>query len=617
MIIIIMSTTKRFIAKNGIDGNSITISNVANPVNSQDVITKNYLISNSIIKDSLGNYKGSLSELLNNTTGSDNIAIGNSALLSNISGIGSVAVGYQSQKYVNPNASSWTNYNTSIGYQSLQGSSTASSNTGNYNTSIGYQSLLITSTGTGNTAIGYSSLIANDTGNYNTSIGYQSGLTVNNISYSTAIGASSNVTTSNTVVLGRTTDVTVIGASSDDLSGNKLQVSGTVSATTPTNGDNSTKVATTAFVNTYSQPKHANLTTISSLSTSISGLVTFTNGVASLDTNTYLTTSGNAASASLLTNTNLGSTEATNNTTTNTAALWAALPIGYSSYMASTIGTGAGLPVANNGYFHKVATRPTGGGWGGIWCGYSVDQNYIGRATTSIALPSWDKLLIDGGSGSITGNASTSTKIATARNISMTGDGTWTVSFDGSGDATAALTLATVATAGTYKSVTIDVKGRVTAGTNPTTLAGYGITDAALLASPTFTGTPAAPTATSGTNTTQIATTAFVSTAISNATLSAGAGSNGTTTINTGTAGTHTNSFSYIITGQTSILTTSKLSAEFNLSTGTSDHSIDEVIIDDVQVWAGNIIAGVSFTIYITQRTGTLYGNYIVDWYWI
>jgi len=32
--------------------------------------------------------------------------------------------------------------------------------------------------------------------------------------------------------------------------------------------------------------------------------------------------------------------------------------------------------------------------------------------------------------------------------------------------------------AGTYKSVTVDVKGRVTGGTNPTTLAGYGITDA-------------------------------------------------------------------------------------------------------------------------------------------
>ena len=36
-----------------------------------------------------------------------------------------------------------------------------------------------------------------------------------------------------------------------------------------------------------------------------------------------------------------------------------------------------------------------------------------------------------------------------------------------------------IATAGTYKSVTVDTYGRVTAGTNPTTLAGYGITDAA------------------------------------------------------------------------------------------------------------------------------------------
>lgn len=33
-------------------------------------------------------------------------------------------------------------------------------------------------------------------------------------------------------------------------------------------------------------------------------------------------------------------------------------------------------------------------------------------------------------------------------------------------------------TAGTYKSVTVDAKGHVTAGTNPTTLEGYGITDA-------------------------------------------------------------------------------------------------------------------------------------------
>ncbi|WP_201008177.1 hypothetical protein [Paenibacillus glycanilyticus] len=64
--------------------------------------------------------------------------------------------------------------------------------------------------------------------------------------------------------------------------------------------------------------------------------------------------------------------------------------------------------------------------------------------------------------------------------------------------------------AGTYKSVTVDGKGRVTAGSNPTTLSGYGITDAAPLASPALTGTPTAPTAVADTSSSQLATTAFV-----------------------------------------------------------------------------------------------------------
>lgn len=109
--------------------------------------------------------------------------------------------------------------------------------------------------------------------------------------------------------------------------------------------------------------------------------------------------------------------------------------------------------------------------------------------------------------------------------------------------------------AGTYRSVTIDVQGRITAGSNPTTLAGYGITDVytqtqvdnllagkvgnattlagygitdaytqsqvnallaakAPLASPAFTGIPTVPTAAAGTNNLQAANTAFVQAAI-------------------------------------------------------------------------------------------------------
>ncbi|MBY0416400.1 MAG: tail fiber domain-containing protein, partial [Bdellovibrionales bacterium] len=51
-------------------------------------------------------------------------------------------------------------------------------------------------------------------------------------------------------------------------------------------------------------------------------------------------------------------------------------------------------------------------------------------------------------------------------------------------------------TAGTYKSVTVDTKGRVTAGTNPTTLAAYGITDS-IIASVTGTA-PVSAITTSG-----------------------------------------------------------------------------------------------------------------------
>lgn len=63
----------------------------------------------------------------------------------------------------------------------------------------------------------------------------------------------------------------------------------------------------------------------------------------------------------------------------------------------------------------------------------------------------------------------------------LTTNATITVSGDASGSGTTAITLTLAnsgVSAGTYKSVTVDAKGRVTAGTNPTTLSGYGIVDA-------------------------------------------------------------------------------------------------------------------------------------------
>ena len=95
------------------------------------------------------------------------------------------------------------------------------------------------------------------------------------------------------------------------------------------------------------------------------------------------------------------------------------------------------IPIAGNGAFVDLSSTQTIGG---------------------------DKTFSNTIGGSISGNAGTATKLATARDISMTGDGAWTVSFDGSGNVSAAMTLATVnSNVGTYTKVTVNAKGLVTA----------------------------------------------------------------------------------------------------------------------------------------------------------
>jgi phage-related tail fiber protein len=74
------------------------------------------------------------------------------------------------------------------------------------------------------------------------------------------------------------------------------------------------------------------------------------------------------------------------------------------------------------------------------------------------------------GAGQITAGAGL-TKTGNTLDVGTASSGRIVVNADN-------IDLATAGTAGTYRSVTTDAYGRVTAGTNPTTLAGYGITDA-------------------------------------------------------------------------------------------------------------------------------------------
>ena len=147
------------------------------------------------------------------------------------------------------------------------------------------------------------------------------------------------------------------------------------------------------------------------------------------------------------------------------------------------------------GFYYKVSTLGTTT-LDGI-SSWSVNDTVVFDGTT------WDKVggsvstvvSVAGKTGIVVlapadvslGNVTNVAQLAATQTLAHTGDVTGTATLLSSG--TIALTLAASGvTAGTYTNVTVDAKGRVTAGTTtqafstitgtPTTLAGYGITDA-------------------------------------------------------------------------------------------------------------------------------------------
>lgn len=185
--------------------------------------------------------------LSSNTTGNENTALGKNSMALSEGGIENVALGIDSLYNLAGGA-----FNTFAGNNSGRALTT-----GQYSSGIGYEVLHRLTTGSRNTAVGTFALDRVTTGDNNTALGYGAGANSNNgvttgthntflgfeaqpgtstqLNYATSIGASSRVNTSNTIVLGRSTDTTVIGASgaatSGNLLGGKLQVTGDIRAT--------------------------------------------------------------------------------------------------------------------------------------------------------------------------------------------------------------------------------------------------------------------------------------------------------------------------------------------------------------------------------------------------
>ena len=154
-----------------------------------------------------------------------------------------------------------------------------------------------------------------------------------------------------------------------------------------------------------------------------------------------------------------------------------------------------------NGVIQNLASDPNNAVAGQVYFNTQSNKFRVYNGT------SWDEMGTGTGEGTVT-----SVAIANAADGGLTVSGSPVTSSGTINIGHSNVLSSDVTTSGVYP-VKIDKNGHITEVGTAIDFGSY-----ATLASPAFTGTPTAPTATAGTNTTQIATTAFVANAVSNIT---------------------------------------------------------------------------------------------------
>ena len=194
----------------------------------------------------------------NYPTGTDNLALGDTALDSVTSGDQNTAIGS-----IALTALTTASFNTAIGYKALEdnisgtkntaiGSNAASNTTGANNVAIGVRTLFFNTSGGKNTAVGEEALLNGTSASQNTALGYQAGASVSGGSNLTILGYQaepSSGSATNEITLGNSsvTSLRIPGLQSGASSGDVLTFDGTdIGFSTPSAGGTSWQAVKTS-----------------------------------------------------------------------------------------------------------------------------------------------------------------------------------------------------------------------------------------------------------------------------------------------------------------------------------------------------------------------------------